>query len=36
MSKSRSKRKEVKALCNTVDQTWDELDASKLKTVYEK
>ena len=30
------KRQEVGALCNTVDKTWDELDATKLRNVYER
>ena len=29
-------RQEVKALCNTVSKAWDELDATKLRNVYER
>merc|ERR1711966_508988 len=29
-------RQEVRALCNTVDRAWDELDATKLRNVYER
>ena len=31
-----SKWQEVKALCNTADQAWDELGATKLRNVYER
>ena len=31
-----SMRQEVRALCNTVDRAWDELDATKLRNVYER
>ena len=31
-----SKRQEVTALCNTVNKAWDELDATKLRNVYER
>ena len=30
------KRQEVGALCNMVDKAWDELDATKLRNVYER
>ena len=30
------KRQEVGTLCNTVDKAWDELDATKLRNVYER
>ena len=30
------KRQEVKALCNTVDRAWDDLDSTKLRNVYER
>ena len=29
-------RQEVRALCNTVDRAWDELDATKLRNVHER
>ena len=29
-------RQEVKALCNTVDRAWDNLDSAKLRNVYER
>ena len=30
------KRQESKALCNTVDQAWEDMDAIKLRNVYER
>ena len=30
------KRQEVKALCNTVDRAWEDMDATKLRNVFER